>query len=103
MCRGLLTKARASRRDASSCIFGTSDSTRIPDTTGSERRVTDPPLRLFGSGLLRWLEVLRRLLVLVAYELDHLGVDHQPMVHAHRERLGVRLGIVDGHVDLHRA
>ena len=47
--------------------------------------------------------MVRRALVLVADELDHLLVDHDALVDAHGERLGVGLGIVDRDVDLQRA
>jgi len=33
---------------------------------------------------------------LFADELHHLGIRHQAMIHAHRERLGIGFGIVDG-------
>src|SRR5262245_45642320 len=34
--------------------------------------------------------VMRRLLVLVADELDEVGVDHEPLIHPHRKRLRER-------------
>src|SRR5262245_14886961 len=43
------------------------------------------------------------LLILETHEFDQLGVDEQPLIHAHRPRFRVRLGIVDGDVDLQRA
>src|SRR4030095_17155511 len=43
---------------------------------------------------------LRRLVVLVADELDQLTVWHDRLIYADAERLRVRLRIVDRHIDL---
>src|SRR5688572_7370458 len=46
-------------------------------------------------------QVLRRLLVFVADELDQLLLRVEAPVHTHRERLRVGFRILDRHVDLH--
>src|SRR5688572_12586152 len=47
-----------------------------------------------------WVVEPHRLLVLVADELDELGVGEQPLIHANRERLRVSRWIINGYVDL---
>ena len=44
-----------------------------------------------------------RKVVLAAHELDQLGVGHEALVHAERERPGEGLGVLDRHLNLQRA
>src|SRR5690349_23585321 len=57
-------------------------------------------MRFIQCSFLSSIVVLRRLLVLVADELDQLLIDGELLTHAHGERFRVSLRIVDGDVDL---